>query len=48
MLASIIVGGVLAVITFIGLTIADRRNPERWYDKAYEEVLRKRRSPHTW
>jgi len=48
MLAPIIIGGVLAVLTFIGLTIADRRDPSRWYDDAYENALRKRRSPHTW
>ncbi len=48
MLASILVGGVLAVLTFVGLTLADRRNPARWYDKAYERALRERRSPHTW
>ncbi len=48
MLAPIIVGGILAVLTFVGLTIADRRDPSRWYDDAYENALRKRRSPHTW
>jgi hypothetical protein len=48
MFAPIVIGGVLAVLTFIGLTIADRRNPSRWYDPAHENALRKRRSPHTW
>ncbi len=48
MLASILEGGILAALIFVGLTLADRRNPNRWYDKMYEEALRKRRSPHTW
>jgi hypothetical protein len=45
MLAPIIIGGILAVLTFIGLTIADRRDPSRWYDDAYRNTLRTRRSP---
>ena len=46
MLTTIIVGGILAVLTFVGLTLADRRADK--YDETYQEALRKRRSPHTW
>jgi len=48
MLASILVGGILAALTFVGLTLADRRNPTRWCYQMYAEALRKRRSPHIW
>ncbi len=47
MLASILVGGVLAVLPFVGLQLFDRWHPDR-YDETYEQALRQRRSPHTW
>ena len=47
MLAPILVGGVLAILTFVGLTLYDRFSTDR-YDETYERALRERRSPHTW
>jgi hypothetical protein len=47
MLTPIIIGGILAVLTFVGLTLHDRLQPDR-YDETYEQALRKRRSPNTW
>lgn len=47
MVAPIIIGDVLAVLTFVGLTLYDRWRLDR-YDESYMQALRKRRSPHTW
>ncbi len=48
MLAPIVVGGILAALSFVGLQLVDRWHLDRRYDETYERALRERRSPHTW
>jgi len=47
MLAPILVGGVLAILTFAGLQLFDRLHSDQ-YDETYEQALRERCSRHTW